>query len=302
MSSGLPRRLVQELLIFATTARAKTFSAAAREMGVTQSAVSHAVARLERELGVPLFVRRWRGAEPTAAGEVLLEAVERGARAMAEGVNDIRRLVAAGTSLTIVTDFGFAALWLMPRLEQMRAIAPSFDIHILTTQSTAAPELSLGDAAIVFAPEAPAAWDVTSIGPELVTPVASPSFLARTPHWGLDDLRKAPLLHLDVTAERRWVSWEDYFRAIGEAPPEPEKGIALNNYPVLIQAAIAGQGVALGWEPLVTDLLRRNILAPAGAALHTGRPGYAFIIPRSGRAASTLLDVKQWILAETAAG
>ena len=298
MAFARERRLIYELLVFASAAKAGTFSAAGREMGITQSAVSHCVASLERNLGLPLFTRHWRGATPTTAGEILLEAVTRGAKAMAAGVDEVRRLAAGRHSLTIVTDFGFASLWLLPRLDKLRSIVPGFDVHILTTRSSAELDLALGDAVIAFGAVPPDGWEATPIAPEVVVPVASPGFLAARPAASPERLAHAPLLHLDVPEKGRWIRWRDYFLAHGVDGGPLASNLTFDNYPLLIQAAIAGRGVALGWEPLISDLLHREMLVRAGEPLRTGARGYDFIVPRRRPFESPLSDIRDWIVRE----
>jgi DNA-binding transcriptional LysR family regulator len=298
MTFARERRLLHELLVFASAAKAGTFSAAGREMGITQSAVSHCVARLERDLGLPLFTRHWRGATPNKAGEILLEAVTRGSSAMAAGVDEVRRLAAGRHSLTIVTDFGFASLWLLPRLDRLRSIAPGLDVHILTTRSSAELDLKLGDAVIAFGAEPPEGWEATPIMPEVVVPVASPALAAGWAEHSPEHLARAPLLHLDVPEKGRWIRWRDYFLAHGVDGGGVESNLTFDNYPLLIQAAIAGRGVALGWEPLISDLLHRAMLVEVSEPLRTGGRGYDFIIPRSGSFESPLINIRDWILRE----
>jgi DNA-binding transcriptional LysR family regulator len=292
---ALARRLsFDDLLVFASAARARGFSPAERSIGVTQSAVSHCVAKLERELGVDLFVRQWRGVRLTPAGEILIEAVERGAQAIDAGLAEVRRHSAASRSLTIVTDFGFASLWLLPRLELLRAILPNLDIHILTTRGGAKLDLSLGDAVIAFNAEPPEDWRVTPITPEEVVPVASPGFLSlhQVDHEGL---AHAPLLHLDIP-DGRWIGWPDYLTARGLPTASADGALTFNNYPILIQAAIAGEGVALGWLPLMSQLINRGILVPCGEQLRTGARGYDFIEPPQKLPSTGLATMRDWFL------
>lgn len=289
--------MIYEVMVFAAAARHGSFTAAARELGVTQSAVSHHVAHLERELGAKLFRRGWRGVTPSEAGRLLLDAATRGIAAINLGVAEVRQIAARRASLTVVTDFGFAAFWLIPRLDALKRFAPGIDVHILTTQSRAALELTVGDAIIAFAAAAPNGWRLTPLVEEVVVPLASPSLLAGREGGG-PAFADMPLLHLDVPEAGRWITWADYLSGRGGGRMAGEGGLSFNNYPLLMQAAIAGQGVALGWLPLIQDLLDRKLLAAAGEPLRSGGPGYGFIVPPGGRHKLVLDDIEAWLLAE----
>jgi DNA-binding transcriptional LysR family regulator len=294
MASSLSRRRIYDLVVFAAAARAGTFSRAAQELAMTQSAVSHHIAGLERDLGLPLFRREWRGVALTAEGTLLLEAVGRGTAAMAEGVAAVRRIAATRHSLTLVTDFAFAAFWLIPRLGSLQAILSGIDVRILTTQSSAALDLTAGDAAVAFAVEVPPGWRATPLTEEIVVPLANPAL-------GSPEavIAAAPLLSLDVPEAGRWTSWDDYLAAIGHRRTD-RGGLAFNNYPVLMQAATAGQGVALGWWPLVSNLVDSGSLAVAGTPLRTGRRGYEFIEPAGAMQNPAVARVRDWMREEVA--
>jgi putative choline sulfate-utilization transcription factor len=284
--------LLNELAVLEAAARHAGFSAAGRELGLTQSAVSHHVARLERELGVPLFRRVWRGVVLTEAGAGLYEALRRGFATIDAAVEAVRFEGGRG-HLTIVTDYAFAAFWLIPRLEALRAALGGRDVRLLTTQSGAEVDLAAGDLAIAFGAEAKAKWEVTRLVDEIVVPVARPGLLPTAA-----DLTRAPLLHLDLPGPGRWLDWAGYFRLLGlEMPVAPPPGTAFNNYPLLMQAAFAGQGVALGWRPLVDDPIARGLVVPVAPEIRDASRGYELIMePARARDAVTL--AKKWLRAE----
>jgi putative choline sulfate-utilization transcription factor len=293
------RRLLNELAVFEAAARAAGFSAAGRELGLTQSAVSHHVAHLERALGARLFRRVWRGVTLTDAGATLYEAVRRGFSTI-DAALDATRGAGKRRHLTVVTDFGFAAFWLIPRLDGLKVVAGGLDVHIVTTQSSAEFDLAAGDAAIAFGAGPRPGFEVTRLVDEVVVPVAGPAFLARYP---ASDLRAAPLLHLDMPGPGRWLSWLDYFRLQGWDPPSAPGGMAFNNYPLLMQAAIAGQGAALGWRPLIDQLLARELVVPLAPQVRIDTRGYELIVDSARvRNPDVLALFRGWLLEEFARG
>ena len=268
------RRMLNELAVLEAAARHAGFSAAGRELGLTQSAVSHHVARLERELGVPLFRRVWRGVVLTEAGAALYEALRRGFATIDAAVSDVRRDARRG-QLTFVTDYAFAAFWLIPRLDALRAVLGGLDVRLVTTQGSRVVDLAAGDLAIAFGAEPRPGTDAIRLVDEIVVPVARPGLVPAA-----EELAAAPLLHLDLPDPERWLDWPGYLRRLGRDPPPGSRpaGAAFNNYPLLMQAAIAGQGVALGWRPLVDDLIAHQLVVPVGPEIHDDSRGYELIL------------------------
>src|SRR3712207_4562152 len=111
------------LLAFEAAARHKSFGSAAVALGTSQPAISQRIARLEASLGVMLFARTPRGVQLTAQGVRLLTALNQGLSQIEAGLEEARR-PGAGGHLTIATDFGFASLWLVPRLSSLQGALP----------------------------------------------------------------------------------------------------------------------------------------------------------------------------------
>lgn len=294
MANDLLRRLLHELSVFEVAGRSGSFSAAGRELGMTQSAVSHHMANLEAALGLRLFERVWRGVTLTPEARVLHEAVRRGLDAMAAGLDEVRR-AADRRHLTVLTDFGFAAFYLMPRLDGLRQTMPDTDIHIITTQDIDGADLSAVDAAILFGATPPPGAVALRLVDERVIAVASP---ALPPISSPADLRQRTLLHLDVPRGGRWSSWADHAARLGVGARRRAADLTFNNYQFVIQAAIAGQGVALGWRPLVDDLIDKRLLVPVLGEIHDPSRGYDFLSfpDRPGNAA--LGQFRDWLVAD----
>lgn len=297
------RQLVplHRLAVFEAAARHGSFSTAARELGMTQSAVSHQIADLEAELGIILFQRVWRGVTATEAGAFLFEAVGRSLGEIAAAV-DVARALGRRSRLTVVTDFGFAAFWLMPRLADLRERMPGVDVRVITQQGASDPAGEPSDLAILFGAGQWGKTEAVRLIAEDVVPIASPGFLAERPVRTAHDLAHVPLLHLEAPDADRWISWDEYRRACGAPPdgakPSARSGLSFNNYMLVIQAAIAGQGVALGWRPLVDDLLRQGLVVETPLPRISTARGYYLVTP--GRAAQprTSEIFRRWLLRE----
>jgi putative choline sulfate-utilization transcription factor len=289
---------MQALAMFESAARLASFTAAAREMGSTQPAVSQRVVQLEEALGTPLFERGHRGVTLTEDGVRLFEAVRHALDTIRLATSEIRARRMPQT-LTLSTDFGFATYWLMPRLSQFKALMPDVDVKIITSQSVFDPSHDQADIAIAFGDEH-ADWSargVVKLFPERVTPVCSPAFAAAHPSLRTpSELLHLPLLHLEPTQPARWLSWTDWFAAHALDAPPAHRGITFNSFTLVAHAAIMGQGVALGWAPLVDELLATGQLVELFEPPVVTERGYLLVTQRAATPAVSAF--RQWLLGE----
>jgi LysR family glycine cleavage system transcriptional activator len=293
---------LHRLAAFEAAARLLNFSLAAQSLGMTQSAVSQQVLSLEEALGRPLFQRLHRGVRLTEAGATLLEAVTRSLDGIADVIAMLRQEVARST-LTIATDFGFASFWLMPRLHALADALPGVEVRIVTSQLAPNAPAEDADITILFG-DGEGRGVVMLFG---VRPVCSPAFLAQHGGTGRDwrmlDWSRLPLLHLDAPDPVRWLRWADWFAGHGLPPRSSrDRSLRFNTYPLVVEAALLGEGVALGWEPLVDRLLNSGALVPVMTeAVVTGR-GYCLAEAPRGRSNPATLAFRAWLLTECAAG
>jgi LysR family glycine cleavage system transcriptional activator len=109
------------------------------------------------------------------------------------------------------------------------------------------------------------------------------------------DLHSLPLLHLESGGNTQWLDWPGWFQALGVNSPTTEQRITINNYSLVIQAALAGQGVALGWRPLVDDLLDRGQLVPALDQAVVTEKGYFLVHRRAGAGTRVVKLFRTWL-------
>lgn len=292
---------LQPLAFFEAAGRHLNFSAAARELGVTQSAVSHQIAWLEADLGLPLFRRLHRGVALTPEGARLFDVVQR-------GLDDIERTMAElrvarrGRVMTVATDFGFAAWWLVPRLARLRETMPDLDVRILTTQEAVDIRREPIDVAIGFGDGRWPGCRAWPLFPEVVVPICSPAFrhrLCALP--GPAGLAGLPLLHVDSPGGALWLSWADWFALHGIGRRRAGgHDLSFNNYPLVLQAAMMGQGVALGWVPLIDALLEGGQLVTLAAPVERSERGYFLVEADNRRGGRNLELFRLWIQAEAA--
>lgn len=296
MTSPYPDLPLHSLVMFASAVRHLNFTQVAEEFGTSQPAVSQRIAALEKHVGTALFTRERRGVTPTVDGTALYESVREHLGAIQLALERLRTR-SAREVLTVATDFAFANFWLMPRLAAFQELAPDLDVRIVTSQNEFDIRAESVDLAISFGDGHWPGCDARRILPEVVVPVCSPALLARHAHVATAAaIRQLPLLHLGSSGRTRWMTWDDW--ATLQGLPHAHgigQSLTLGNYPLLVQAALAGRGVALGWRPLVDDLLRDGQLAALPVpALRTER-GYYLVRPHGRTPGRALERLCAWI-------
>ncbi|UEP30933.1 choline sulfate utilization transcriptional regulator [Burkholderia sp. B21-007] len=292
-SEALPS--MQALRAFESAARLQSFTAAARELGSTQPAVSQQVFQLEAELGVPLFERSPRGVTLTSDGQCLYEAVRVSLDTLRGATATLRARREHG-ALTIVTDFGFATYWLMPRLAGLKRVMPDVDVRVVTSQDYDA-QRDHADIAILFGDGHWPSCTAARLFPESVTPVCSPAFRAAHPDVARPDhLHALPLLHVQPARPERWLSWAGWFDAHGLDAPAAARGVTFNSYALVIHAALLGEGVALGWSPLVDELVASGQLVKLVDAPVVTSRGYFLVRPPQRPEPDATHVFRRWLL------
>jgi DNA-binding transcriptional LysR family regulator len=238
---------------FEAAARLLSFTGAAAELFLTQSAVSRQVQQLEEQLGVKLFERRTRALALTDAGE-------RYFREVSKALNHLREATAMVRARTepvvrVTTTVTFASLWLVPRLAAFQQRHAGISLHCVADNAMRELERASLDVAVRYATQVTAGADAVCLFDEHVAPVASPAFLKKHAVRTVDDLMRLPLLERDDPGPGAWLSWKAWFKAMRLAPPR-RSGLSFSHYDQIAQAAIAGQGVALGRFPLIGDFVR----------------------------------------------
>lgn len=247
---------------FEAAARQMSFTRAAAELHVTQSAVSRQIKTLEDHLGLKLFTRLNRALKLTADGEALYATAQAVMRQLEEAT---ARLAARGDDrlLTVTTPVSFAALWLVPRLARFRKVHPGSDVRLAATNDVANLERDRIDIAIRFMePRAAPAGAVPLTGEE-VFPVCSPALLLERarPLKKPADLARHVMLHYDDPAGQwPWLNWSQWLDAFSLRELKTAGIAHYSHYDQLINAAIEGEGVALGRNPLIKRFLKSGAL------------------------------------------
>jgi len=267
------------LRIFVAAARHGSLSAAARELAIGQPAVSHAVTKLEHALGATVFIRSHGGVSLTGVGEQLYETASRSYGAIDRAVQDIQRQRADET-VTLSVSSSLASFWLMPRLPSFKRQHPDVDLRVLTTDGDSGVGRDDADLWIPLGQVDSPGLTSVEFCVERVVPVATPAVAAALGSWSTqselaDALAEAPLLTLLERYVTRF-DWGRWFGAVNRKTPANLTGYASNDYSLVLQAALDGQGVALGWVHIVADLVDAGRLVALGEAVETDAPFHLF--------------------------
>lgn len=289
-----PRRLppLNALRAFDAAARTLTFRQAAEELGVSQGAVAQQVRALEAQLGVRLFDRLPRTLALTEAGRRYAATLRRAFDLIAAATAELKP---EPQHLTISVTPSFASRWLIPRLPAFTALHPDIDLRILASDRVSTFQGDQVDLAVRYGhPPFAAGLQADLLFDQALVAVASPLLLARLgPPDTAADLARYPLLH---DAHNVWPQMLDQVFPAG-TPPAPHN-IRFNQTALAIEAAVAGQGLALASHFFVSDDLRDGRLSRVfpGAEVRTGSDFYV-ISPRRPRHPAPVAAVRHWLLA-----
>jgi len=267
---------------FEAAARRLSFTLAAQELFVTQSAVSRQVQALEEFLGVRLFERRHKALALTEAGHAYYRAA---AAALAELRAATQRLREStrGHVLTVTTTGSFASIWLVPRLGRFRQAHPGIDVRIAATHEMLDLVREGIDVAIRDVPSGKEPPGSVRLVGERLCPVASPAYLreAKAPLARPADLRHHVMLRLhDPQGRWPWLSWAAWLEANGAADLVPGGTLAYDQYDQVVNAAVHGQGVALGRMSVVDSLVEEGrLVALFGKRMQVPRALHAIYAP-----------------------
>jgi LysR family glycine cleavage system transcriptional activator len=288
---------------FEAVARHLNFRAAAEELHLTQPAVSRQIRGLEDELGATLFLRGTRHVELTGPGTALLRTVQVLLSQLDTTVRQLRS-VQRRQPVAVTTFASFASLWLLPRLQGFQSSHPESDIRISATDAIADPDDPEIDLALRYCLPGDAPAGSTQLFGEVLTPVASPALLARQRLRTEADLARHTLLEEDdPKASARYLSWRHWLGLNATPQTEPRGWIYLNFTYQQIQAALAGQGVALARIALVRESIERGeLVEPFGVAGRIRSPYAYWLVRWSGRSERPALAAfEAWLLAQAEA-
>ncbi|MDX8490787.1 LysR family transcriptional regulator [Mesorhizobium sp. VK22B] len=292
---SVQRRLlpnISALAAFEAVARLGSFTAAARELDLTQGAVSRQIGLLEEQFGRRLFERDSRNVRLSTAGEIYAEAVRSALGQLRDAALGLMSNRHSGVlNLAILPTFG--TRWLMPLIPDFVGRHPDITINFATRIGRFDFTRERLDAAIHHGvPDWPDA-DCTLLMRETVAPVAAPEFLDERKVTAPADIGRLPLLHMAT----RPGAWSEWFEHQGLAAPTGP-GMQFEQFGTVAQACMAGLGVALLPQILIAGELQRGQLVPAPGLPMQSRSAYYLVVPHDKRGHPPIASFRDWLLGQ----
>lgn len=283
---------------FVAAARHASFTKAGTAMFLTQSAISRQVQALETQLGAPLFRRSTRQLQLTCEGEILYRAALDAFASLDEAVRQIaapRRR----SSVTISTSIGFAALWLVPRLSNFQEANPAIGVRLSAENRVVNLETDDVDLAIRYCAPGDAPAGSRKLFDEALLPVVGPTLHAQLP-GGLDGaaLGRLTLLAFEDATAHPWFAWNAWLKPLGLDASQARGHLQFNHYDQCIAAALAGQGIALGREPLIRDHLADGRLVALAPARSIPERAY-YLLSGANATQPAVTAFTDWLLRQT---
>ncbi|MFP2769650.1 LysR substrate-binding domain-containing protein [Oceanisphaera sp. KMM 10153] len=261
------------LTFFEAAARHGSFTRAADELCVTQSAVSKQIKLLEEYLGIEVFYRERRQVMLTDDGQKLFIDVKMVLWQLADSCNLIRSHVYS-KNITIVSTVAMANYWLFPRIARFNMEYPDININIYATDDINEEHCRKSDLGILYGYDK---WQTNLTGHylfrERIYPICAYD-MSLTEINTPEDLLNNRIVHFDPL-KWRWMNWGDWFSYFGIHYHVPSNSLIFNQVPLAVNAALKGMGITLGWEFMLKEMLENRFIKIAGDFyVETGRADY----------------------------
>lgn len=297
LSAQLPP--LEPLVAFEAAARLLSFTLAASELNLSQAAVSQRIRNLENYLGISLFKRTHKAVQLSSAGKEFQHTVSAALRQLASATADLKA-PATRQRLTVAVDQSVASMWLMPRLPDFQQSNPDIAIRLIASddeQDCLASDVQL---AIIHGDGVWPGFESEQLFEEEVFAVCAPTFLEESGNSsaGLENSSQLiDLTLLELEDDRwDWMNWRVWLSATGSDLPTNHNGYRINSYPLVVEAAKNGQGIALGWRYLVDDDLANGaLIKPLPHSVRT-RFGYYLVWPSHKSLVSAGVLFRQWAI------
>ena len=288
------------LQTFEAAARHLSFTQAAHELNLTQSAVSRQIKRLEEDLARPLFYRLALGLSLTPAGVRYFRTIQRLLRELDRESAELRRR-GADRQLTLASTPTISSIWLAALLPAFQDEHPELDIRILCSESPSHLDVSEYDLGLFYHLDelpAPLGLELTPVfASEQVIAVCSPGYIER--HGAIRDAEHLLRSHTLLIVEDHyhdWLTWTDWFADIGAQYHTPRHALRTNSHQLLMQSAVMGHGVALGWKCLLEGELAAGRLQLALPHHMHSRGRLQLMQPQHRNPPSAARSFQQWLL------
>lgn len=287
------------LLAFEATVRHGSMTAAADELGITQPLVSQRIRTLEDDLGSVLLDRSCKPIKPTKIGLKFYARIEESIQMLSKACDMVKNETKDNkTRVSINAYFGFAFYWLVPRLNKLQEKFPDYIFEITPTNSLSDMMASSADIIFHFTDKVGKYKFEEMFIKEEVFPVCAPELIEKFKidiDVPLYDLRALPLLHKDKD-DSRWFNWINWCHLLGVQIPDEKVIFCYNNYPLVVEAAIRGEGICLGWRGLTDSFVSEGKLVELAPSFLSKNRGYLLCSDYYDTYA--IKKVVDWLLAE----
>jgi DNA-binding transcriptional LysR family regulator len=284
------------LFVFEAAARCGNFTRAAQELYVSQPAVSRMLARMEDHIGVRLFERVRGGIELTESGRILYRKIAEGFSGIESAIREIEARETGVETVTLSVSTAFTTHWLMPRMSRLHQAFPSLDIRFQLISGRIGGPLGDVDLGMRFLREAELDENSVAVMPEMLLPVCNRAYReAASAGSGRDD--GDTVMVMDEGDH----GWHNRFKSFAEHGRHVSGVLSFSDYAIVVQAALLGQGIALGWLNVLTHWLRQGALVPAEDELIATARLCCLVWPTSRPLRPIVGQVRDWLIEEVRA-
>jgi DNA-binding transcriptional LysR family regulator len=278
------------LFVFEAAARCGNFTRAAQDLFVSQPAVSRMLSKMEERLGVRLFERLNSGMALTEYGRILFAGVTDGLGRIDRAIEEIEAKRTGAETVTLSVSTAFATHWLMPRMHQLTKAFPNVELRFQLIPAMLNGPLGDVDIGIRYYRDDQLGAGVHVVAPEILVPICSRSYENRGDGHAEKEVHGDTLIDLDAN-EREW---HQPFLARRRWTEEACATLSFSDYSVVVQAAISGQGVALGWLASVSYWLANGVLIPAEKIAATTER-YFCLVSRQDSLRPVISQIVDWL-------
>lgn len=279
------------MFVFEAAARCGNFTKAAAELYVTQPAVSRMLARFEEHLGVQLFERIPGGIALTADGDLLYRRISEGFGGIETALQEIEARHSSTETVSLSVSTAFTTHWLMPRMHKLQKEFPSIDLRFQLIPGPIGGPVDDVDLGMRFVSSDELDHDAVLLLPEILVPVCTPAYRDGTS--GSEGVQST-LINLSDSP----TDWFSHFQSFREGGKDSPNSLEFSDYAVVLQAALLGQGVAVGWMTVVSHWMRVGAFVPAEQDVAvTGRVCH-LIHSRKKPSRSAVTEIGDWIIKE----
>lgn len=284
------------LRAFEAAARLGSFQEAANAIGVSPTAISHHIRGLEASLDVQLFTRQVRQVHLTNEGERLAHDVSPAFRILENAMKSITNQ-RKKAKVRIALGPSFATRWLLPRFAEFCAQFPDVDLELLQTSLLVSPQNFEADIFITWGDGVFPGMIAEPLMNVITVPVASPALIERLGH----PANPAGLLEYPLIHQRDTLGWNAWFSSAGVHVETPLYGPIIEDTNVVLQAAIAGQGIVMGWIPLINEELKSGALVQLFDATLNEHRAYHLVRRENGPRVDEVKSICEWLINESTA-